>query len=117
MKEAEDDRLHVKAHLKRHRKKYFRFVLFFIMLTAFRVIEDYYLLSSMNIEFEFDAFIFLSIIVAAVLFTVVSEVTEKLIEEEEAKKLLELIKEKEPGLKCFIEDESRKIRRKIKRKS
>ena len=117
MKEAEDDRLHVKAHLKRHRKKYFRFVLFFIMLTAFRVIEDYYLLSSMNIEFEFDAFIFLSIVVAALLFTLVSEVTEKLIEEEEARKLIEFIREREPGLKCFFEDERRKLGRRIKRKS
>jgi hypothetical protein len=116
-KDMQDQHGKAYLHIKRHKKKYSRFVLFFILLAAFRVIEDYYLIRSMGIEFEFDAFIFLSIIVAALLFTLISEVTEKFIEEEEAKKLLEFIMEKEPGLKCFIDDERRKIKRRINRKS
>ena len=109
MKKYEDDHIHGRTHnlIKKHRKKYSRFVLFFILLTAFRVIEDYYLLRSMNVEFEFDAFIFLSIIVAALLFTLVSEVTEKLIEEEEAKKLLNFIRKRESNLRRMINEKTR----------
>ncbi|MBN2203002.1 MAG: hypothetical protein JW700_02365 [Candidatus Aenigmarchaeota archaeon] len=91
------ERLHHKTykHVKKHRKKYTRFVMFFIVLFLFRVMEDYYLLSSFNIELEIDLFIFLSFILGAIVFTLISEITEIMIEKEEAQKLLRYLSKKE----------------------
>ena len=79
-------------HVRKHRKKYSRFILFFVILLTFRVIEDYFLIKSIGIEFEIDIFILFSIILIASIFTGIAELTEELIEEKEAKKILETIK-------------------------
>ena len=89
-----NQRLHQKAkyHVRKHRKKYTRFVLFFVFLLLFRILEDYSLLTSPFFEIEFDIIIFLVVSLSALIFTIIAEVTEMLIEEEEAEKLLKLIK-------------------------
>jgi len=80
-------RFHQKAyhHVTKHRKKYSRFILFTIVLSLFRIVEDYFLVKSVGLEFEIDIFILFSIIFIAIIFTVISEVTEKMIEKEEPK--------------------------------
>jgi len=97
MKEnPKDMKFHQKAHhhVRKHRKKYMRFFLFFIFLLLFRIIEDYFLLTSPIAEVKFDMFIFTIVILSAIIFTIIAEVTEILIEEEEAKKLLKTIKKR-----------------------
>ncbi len=117
MENSEKKRFHQKAyrHVKKHRKKYSRFFLFFIILLIFRVMEDYFLLKTIGLEFEIDLFILLSMISAAFIFTVVSEITEKMIEEEEAKKLLEFIRKKEPKIEKVIKKEEEMIKKKMKK--
>lgn len=98
------ERFHQKAyhHVKKHRKKYTRFALFFIVLLLFRLIEDYFLLSSPVFEVEFDIFIFIFVILSALAFTAIAEMTEIMIEKEEAKKLLNFITKKEKMIKRKI---------------
>ena len=97
---SENRRFHQKAyhHVKKHRKKYWRFILFFIILSLFRIIEDYFLVKSIGLEFEIDVFILFSIIFVAAIFTAISEITEKMIEKEEPK-LERLIKKEEKVIK------------------
>lgn len=103
----EDEKFHQKTyqHVKKHRKKYWRFILFIIILSIFRIVEDYFLVKSIGLEFEIDLFIFLSIIFIAIIFTVISEITEKMIEKEE------------PKIEEIIKEEKRIIKNKFKRKS
>jgi hypothetical protein len=82
-------------HLKRHRKKYLRFVLFVIILSVFRIIEDYFLIKSLGLELEIDLFILLGTVLIAVTFTVISELTEKMVEKEEYR-IEKFIKKKNP---------------------
>ncbi len=100
----EQERIHQKAlrHVKKHRKKFARFVLFFIFLLLFRIIEDYFLLTSPVFEVEIDIFILTIVLVSAVIFTMISEVTEILIEEEEAKKIMKYIMGKERDIERKI---------------
>jgi membrane protein YqaA with SNARE-associated domain len=100
----ESEKFHQKAyhHVKKHRKKYMRFILFFIFLLLFRIIEDYFLLTSPVFEVEFDVVIFLIVILSAIVFTIVAEATEIFIEEKEAKKLLKFITKKEKMIKRKI---------------
>lgn len=100
------------CHVKRHRKKYIRFILFIIILSLFRVIEDYFWVRTMGIEFEIDVFILFGIIFIAITFTVISELTEKMVEKEEP--IIERFIKKE---ECIIEDKEKEIESKIKRKS
>lgn len=118
-KRAEKKKFHQKAyhHVRKHRKKYSRFILFFVILSLFRIIEDYFLVKSISLEFEVDLFILFSIIFTAFIFTAVSELTEKMIEEEEARKLLEFIRKEKPKLESIIKGKKKIVKKKIKRKS
>jgi membrane protein YqaA with SNARE-associated domain len=95
-RKSEKERIHQKAyrHVKKHRKKYTRFILFFIVLLFSRIVEDYFLITSPAFEVEFDIFIFVIIILSAIIFTAIAEMTEILVEKEEAKKLLDFITKK-----------------------
>ena len=79
-----------------------RFVLFFVSLLLFRLVEDYFLLTSPVVEVEFDVVILMIVILSAIVFTAIAEMTEILIEKEEAKKLLKFITEKEKLIKRKI---------------
>jgi prolipoprotein diacylglyceryltransferase len=102
----QEKKFHQKAyyHVKKHRKKYWRFVLFIIILSIFRIIEDYFLVNSIGVEFKIDIIILFSIIFIAAVFTVISEVTEKMIEKEE------------PKIEEMIREEKNIIKKKLKRK-
>jgi len=107
-KKSKDERFHQKAyyHVRKHKKKYLRFILFFLVLLSFRVVEDYFFIKSFGIEIEIDIFIFLTFIFVAIIFTVISELTEILIEREEAEKLLNFITKKEKMIKERIKRKS-----------
>lgn len=98
------ERIHHKTykHVKRHRKKYTRFFLFFIVLFMIRVLEDFYLLNSFGIELEIDIFIMATFLLGALVFTLISELTEIMIEKEEAQKIVRYISKKEKTLERKI---------------
>ena len=96
-------------YIKRHRKKYIRFALFLLVLSLFRILEDYYLVSSLGLEIEIDIAILLSTVLIAVIFTLLSGVTERVIEIEEPK-IEEIICEEEKAIKKRVN------RKRVKRK-
>ena len=98
-------------HIKTNRKKYLRFVSFTIILAAFRIVEHYFLLRTIGIELETNIFILLVIVFIAFTFTVISELTEKMVEKEEPK-IEKFIKKEE----SIIENREKSIQKKIKRR-
>lgn len=93
------DKIH--HHVRRHRKKYLRFALFLLVLSLFRIAEDYFLVKSLGLEFDIDIIILFSIVSIAAIFTLLSGLTEKVIEYEEPK-IEEIIKEEEKLIKKRI---------------
>jgi membrane protein YqaA with SNARE-associated domain len=104
------EKLHQKAyhHVKKQKKKYYRFVLFFLFILIFRIIEDYFLLRSAVVEFEFDIIVLLIVLISAVIFTAISEITELFIEEDEAKKLLKYIRKRESKFEHVMKKKSKR---------
>jgi len=80
-------------HIKKHKRKYIRFFTFFFVIYVFRLFENYLLFSFYDIVFNIDLLHFLFFAIVAAIFTVISEVTEKILEKEEHK-LENIIKRK-----------------------
>ena len=110
-KTNENHRIHQKAyhHIKKHKKKYVRFVSFFIFLVIYSVIEDLIAVTLHGVEF--DIIVLINVFTIALLFTGIAEITERIFKKEEPK-LEKFIKKEED----FIEDEEKVIEKKIKRK-
>ena len=75
------------------KKKYIRFVTFFILIFLFRSYENYLLSKTAGINLEIDFINFVVFILVATIFTLVAEITEKIIEVEE-EKLENFVKDK-----------------------
>jgi hypothetical protein len=104
-------KIHQKAyhHIRKHKKKYVRFISFFVFLVIYSIIEDLIAVSLHGVEF--DIIVLINVFLIALIFTAISEVTESLVKREEPK-IEKFIKKEED----FIGDEERSIKRKIKRK-
>jgi len=102
--------LHHKAyhHIRKHKKRYVRFIAFFIFLVFYGVIEDLTAASLTGVEF--DIVILITVIVIAIIFTTLTEVTETIFQKEEPK-IKRMIKKEEK----FIEKEEDKIKKKLKK--
>lgn len=84
-------------HVRRYRKKYLRFIIFFVFLLAYGVFED---LISLTIHgVQFDIIVFLTVVTIAIIFTTVAEVTEKLVERKEHKKIIRFVKKEKKAIK------------------
>jgi membrane protein YdbS with pleckstrin-like domain len=91
---------HPKRH--KHKKRVLRFIIFFLFLIVFSVIED--LLAFYLHGTEFDVAIFLIVIVIATIFTAIAEISEFIFKKEEPK--IEKFVQKEEKV---IKKEERKI--------
>jgi len=111
-------KFHQKAyhHIKKHKRKYARFISFFIFLVIYSVIEDLIAITIHGVEFDF--IVLINVFVIALVFTGIAEITERLYKKEETeikeyeKKVGKAIKKEED----FIEDEEKFIEKKIKNK-
>lgn len=85
-------------HRKRkHKKRVFRFIAFFIFLIAFGVIED---MTAMHLHgIEFNMVILTTVIVIATVFTIIAEISEF------------IFKKEEPKIEKFVQKEERIIKR------
>lgn len=84
-------------HVRRHRKKYTRFIIFFIFLLAYGVFEDFISLTIHGVQFNF--IVFLTVLSIAIIFTTVAEITEKLVEKKEPQKIIRFVKKEEKIIK------------------
>ena len=84
-------------HVRRHRKKYLRFTLFFLFLLVYGIIEDLTALSLHGIEFNIA--VFTTVFFIALIFTTVAELTEKFVEKKEPQKIVKFIKREEKVIK------------------
>ena len=116
-KTTEPQKIHHKAyhHIRRHKKKYVRFLTFFVFLVVYSVIEDLIAVSIHGVEF--DIIVLINVFIIALLFTGIAELTERLYKKEEDE-----LKEYENKVEKFvkkeedvIEDEEKLIKRKIKK--
>jgi len=73
------------SHVSRHKKKYIRFIIFFFLVYVFRTYENYLVSKVTGITLDIDVVNYLVVILIATVFTFVAEITEKIIEEQEAK--------------------------------
>ena len=97
-----EKRFHQKAyhHVRKHRKKYLRFVLFFLFLLVYGIIED---LTTMSLRgVELDIAVLTTVLCVALLFTTIAELTEKFVEKREPQKIAKLIKKEEEIIKKKI---------------
>lgn len=84
-------------HVRRHRKRYTRFIIFFVFLLAYGVFED--LISLFIQGIEFDIVVLVTVIIIATIFTTVAELTEKLVERKEHQKIIRFVKKEEKAIK------------------
>lgn len=97
-------------HVRRHKKKYTRFVIFFIFLLAYGMIEDFTALTLSGVEFNVATFILVFFI--ALIFTSIAEITEKLVEKKEPQKIMKFIKKEGKIIKKdgkILKDKLKKI--------
>jgi len=80
-------------HVRRHRKKYFRFIIFFLFLILYGVFEDFISLTIHGVQF--NIIVFLTVLSIALIFTTIAEVTEKLVEKKEPQKIIKFVKKEE----------------------
>lgn len=82
---------------RRHKKRVFRFVSFFVFLIAFGVIED---MSAMFLHgIEFDMVVLATVTVIATIFTAIAEVSEF------------IFKKEEPKIEKFVQKEEKIIKK------
>ena len=98
-------------HFRRNRKKYLRFASFTVLLSAFRILEHYLLFSTMGFELRINLLTVSFIVFIAFTFTIISELTEKVVEKEEP--AVERFIRKEESL---IEDREKSIWRRLKKR-
>ena len=100
----------IQPHPKRrkHKKRVLRFIIFFLFLIAFSVIED--LIAFYFHGAEFDVAIFIIVIVTATIFTAIAEISEFIFKKEEPK-IQKIIKKEEK----VIKNEEKKIQSEIKK--
>jgi len=84
-------------HVRRHRKKYWRFVLFFLFLLVYGIIEDVTAMSLHGIELNLAVLTTVSVI--ALVFTTIAELTEKFVQKKEPQKIAKFIRKKEKIIK------------------
>jgi len=109
-------------HVRKHKKKYTRFIIFFVFLLAYGMIEDFTALTLSGVEFNVATFTLVFFV--ALIFTTIAEITEKLIEKKEPQKIVRFIKKEEKAierngkiLKDKLKNEKKIIEKKlIKRK-
>jgi DMSO reductase anchor subunit len=99
-------------HVRRHRKKYLRFIVFFLFLILYGVVEDFISLTIHGVEF--NLVVFSTVFVIALIFTIVAEVTEKLAKKE-TPKIKKFITKEEKVIKKIIKKEEKKLKEKIKK--
>jgi len=107
---------HVKSHVRKHKKRYLRFIIFFIFLIVFEIVENLTAVTLTGIEFN-TAFLIIMIVVA-IFFTAVAEITE-IIFEKEKPKIEKMIKKEEKAIKKeekIIEKDEKENKRKLKKK-
>ena len=84
-------------HVRRHRRKYLRFIVFFLLLLLYGIFED---LISLTIQgVEFNIIVFLTVVVIALAFTTVAEITEKLVERKDHQKIIRFVRKEERVIK------------------
>ena len=93
-------------HIKKHHKKHsIRFIVFFIFLVLYGIIEDIMAIGLSGVEF--NTFVLTISIVIASAFTAIAEITERLYEKEKTninraiKKEKKAIKKEERAIKKF----------------
>jgi len=91
----------------KHKKRVIRFIIFFLFLLSFGIIED---LTSISLSgIEFNMVILLTVIIVATIFTVIAEITEIIVKKEEPK--IEKIIRKEENI---IKKDEKIIKKKLK---
>jgi len=98
----------IRRHVRKHKKKYLRFISFLIFLVAFGIVEDLTALYLHGIEFKLMTLVIITVI--AFIFTVISELTEFVVVKEEPK-IREVIKKEEK----IIKKDEEIIKKKLKK--
>jgi len=100
-------------HVRRHRKKYLRFIFFFLFLIFYGVFEDFISLTIHGVEF--NIVVFSTVFLIALMFTTIAEITEKFVEKKESQKIKKFITKEEKLIKKIIKEEEKKLKKKIKK--